>query len=60
MRFTRYPAGLINDLKKIKGENIPEKKISKAMAPLFFSNPLKGWGSTHPPIEKRIEVLERM
>ena len=61
VKFTRYPNGLINALKKIRDENpVPEKKISKAIAPLFFANPLKNAFSTHPPIEKRIEVLERM
>jgi len=61
VKFTRYPAGLIGALKKIRHDNPPtEKKVTKAVAPLFFSNPLKGWGSTHPSLEKRIEVLERM
>ena len=61
VKFTRYPGGLINALKKIKNDVVqPEKKISKAIAPLFFANPFKGLGSTHPPIEKRISTLERM
>lgn len=61
VKFTRYPKGLIGALKKIKNEHSPpEKKVSKAVAPLFFSNPLKNLASTHPPLEKRIEVLERM
>ncbi|MBR9702364.1 M48 family metallopeptidase [Candidatus Pacearchaeota archaeon] len=61
VKFTRYPDGLIRALKKIKGEHAPpEKKISKAIAPLFFANPFKGLGSTHPPVDKRIETLERM
>lgn len=60
VKFTRYPNGLIGALTKIQKENYPEKKISKAIAPLFFSNPLKGLGSTHPPIEKRIKMLQRM
>lgn len=61
VQFTRYPAGLIKALKKIKYDNAPqEKRVSKAVAPLFFSNPLKNITSTHPPLEKRIEVLERM
>ena len=61
VKFTRYPEGLIKALEKIKHEHAPvEKKISKAVAPLFFSNPFKNLGSTHPPIEKRIEVLKRM
>jgi len=61
VKFTRYPPGLIGALKKIKEENQPrDKKINKAIAPLFFANPFKELGSTHPAIEKRIEVLERM
>jgi len=66
VKFTRYPMGLISALKKIKGEHIDEKeskKINKAVAPLFISNPFKKIGnlaSTHPPIDKRIEILERM
>jgi len=61
VKFTRYPSGLINALKKIKDDVVePEKKVSKAVAPLFFSNPLKGLSSTHPAIEKRISALERM
>jgi heat shock protein HtpX len=60
VKFTRYPNGLINALKKIKEENQPEKKVPKAVAPLFFANPFGNLASTHPAIEKRISVLERM
>ncbi|MBS3070768.1 M48 family metallopeptidase [Candidatus Pacearchaeota archaeon] len=61
VKFTRYPRGLIGALKKIERENVfPEKKVSKAVAPLFFSNPLKNLTSTHPSIEKRIKALEKM
>lgn len=60
VKFTRYPPGLIGALKKIKLENQPDKKINKAVAPLFFANPFRELGSTHPPIEKRIQTLERM
>ena len=61
VKFTRYPDGLIKALKKIQTDNSPpEKQVSKAVAPLFFSNPFKGIGRTHPPLEKRISVLERM
>jgi len=59
VKFTRYPAGLIGALKKIKYD-VPEKKVPKTVAPLFFANPFKNIGNTHPPIEKRIETLERM
>ncbi len=59
VKFTRNPNGLIGALEKIKKENTPEKKVSKALAPLFFSNPFKGnLTATHPPLEKRIEVLK--
>jgi len=61
VKFTRYPDGLIHALKKINNEHVPlEKRVSKAVAPLFFANPFKNLGSTHPPIEKRISALERM
>ncbi len=61
VKFTRYPPGLIGALKKIKEEGQQrDKKINKAVAPLFFANPFKELGSTHPAIEKRIEVLEKM
>ena len=60
VKFTRYPQGLIGALTKIGKENIAERKVSKAVAPLFFTNPLSNLSSTHPPLEKRIEVLKRM
>ncbi|MBU4069384.1 MAG: M48 family metallopeptidase [Nanoarchaeota archaeon] len=61
VKFTRYPLALINALKKIQADNFPpEKLVSKVVAPLFFANPFKKLGSTHPPIAKRIEALERM
>ncbi len=61
VKFTRYPGGLIHALEKIKADVVqPEKRVSKAVAPLFFANPFKGLTSTHPPIEKRIEILKRM
>ena len=60
VKFTRYPPGLIGALEKIKYANAPEKKITKAIAPLFFANPFKELGATHPSIEKRIELLRKM
>jgi heat shock protein HtpX len=63
IKFTRYPKGLIGALKKIKQDysyESREKKVSKAIAPLFFANPFKNITSTHPPIEKRISALEKM
>lgn len=65
VKFVRSPTGLIGALKKIKQQHInPEesRRISKAVAPLFISNPFKNSDitSTHPSLEKRIEILERM
>tara|TARA_Y100000296_G_scaffold86165_1_gene124943 strand:+ start:154 stop:1023 length:870 start_codon:yes stop_codon:yes gene_type:complete len=60
VKFTRYPQGLIGALKKIRKDNQPEKKISKAVAPLFFSNPFRNLGGTHPDINDRIKMLQRM
>jgi heat shock protein HtpX len=66
VKFTRSPTGLIKALEKIKQDsNKPaDKQITKAVAPLFISDPLKknldNLMSTHPPIAKRIELLERM
>ena len=68
VKFIRSPTGLKNALKKIKNEHAPNSKqkhkYNKAVAPLFISDPFKrniqGLFQTHPPIQKRIEVLERM
>jgi heat shock protein HtpX len=60
VKFTRYPRALANALRKIKDDSIVEKKVSKAVSPLFFANPLGKITSTHPPIEDRIKVLESM
>lgn len=62
VKFTRSPTGLISALKKIKSDTTI-MKVSGAVAPLFIANPFKklsGLTATHPPIEKRIEILERM
>jgi len=61
VKFTRYPGGLIGALKKIQVDSSPpDKKVNKAVAPLFFSNPFRNIGRTHPPLDERIKVLERM
>ena len=67
VKFIRSPTGLIRALKKIGAEHPSEeskKKISKAVAPLFISDPFKkkveNAFSTHPPLSKRIETLEKM
>ncbi|MFH1310887.1 MAG: M48 family metallopeptidase [Nanoarchaeota archaeon] len=68
VKFTRYPVGLANALKKIKSEHISERekksRFPKAMAPLFISDPFKrkvqNLFSTHPNIDDRIRKLESM
>ena len=68
VKFTRYPRGLANALRKIKNDNVSQedaKRYNKATAPLFISNPfriqkMRELTSTHPSLEKRIELLERM
>ncbi|OGZ63538.1 MAG: hypothetical protein A2812_01330 [Candidatus Staskawiczbacteria bacterium RIFCSPHIGHO2_01_FULL_36_16] len=67
VKFTRYPQGLLGALRKIKGDTRlgdhgknERHQVSRALAPMFFSNPFRNILSTHPPIEKRIEILERM
>jgi len=63
VKFTRSPTGLIGALEKIKRDS-NELKVSGAVAPLFMSDPgrrdLSDFFATHPSIDKRIEVLERM
>jgi heat shock protein HtpX len=65
VKFTRSPTGLIKALKKLKGNPLtPHAKITKAVAPLFISDPFgkesDSWWSTHPSLDNRIALLERM
>lgn len=71
-RFTRYPQGLASALEKIarpfKRNRMASggDRSSKTLAPLCTVNPLagrsrlKGWFSTHPPTEVRVQVLRSM
>jgi heat shock protein HtpX len=65
--FTGRPLSLANALKKLEiGVNqIPMRNASPASAHLFIVNPLRSGGvmklfSTHPPIEERVERLQRI
>jgi heat shock protein HtpX len=67
VKFTRYPVGLANALRKIKSEHVEHdelKKFNKETAPLFISDPFKrsftNLFATHPPIDSRIQRLEAM
>lgn len=69
--FTRNPLSLATALEKINASTSPLRTARKGTAHFFISDPLKrkldnseGFLadvlSTHPPIEKRIELLKRM
>lgn len=62
--LTRYPEGLISALRKIGSDEEPMANANQATSHLYIANPFKGGFmsellSTHPPIEKRIEALEK-
>ncbi len=63
-QFTRYPEGLASALEKIAGSAASMGDVSRAVAPMYTVNPrrglLGGLFSTHPPTEKRIQVLRSM
>jgi heat shock protein HtpX len=64
-RFTRYPEGLASALEKISGHYTSRRETSRVLAPLYIVNPMEalaamGLFSTHPPVEKRVEVLRSM
>lgn len=63
--FTRYPEGLASAL-ELLGGHAQLQQVSKATAPLYIVSPLKGgnalrgWFSTHPPIDERVKILRGM
>jgi len=63
-QLTRYPEGLASALEKIKKKNSGEMNVSESISHLFITDPkrspLDELFATHPPIEKRIEVLRAM
>jgi len=60
VKFMRTPTGLIGALTKIK--NNQEMKVAGSISPLFFAKPNRAAElfSTHPPLEKRIDILKKM
>ena len=67
VKFVRSPTGLIRALEKLKNNpSTPHKKITKAVAPLFISDPFEhnkktdSWLSTHPTLDNRIAILKKM
>lgn len=64
-RLTRYPEGLASALEKISGAHIKQESANKVTAPMYIEAPYTGKMSlnafsTHPPIQKRIEILRKM
>ena len=67
VKFSRFPTGLKNALEKIKHEHPSHqdtRRYPKAVATLFISEQFKkkidSLFSTHPPLDDRIKLLERM
>jgi heat shock protein HtpX len=67
VELTRNPAGLLSALKKLQQNDVPFKKMNHATAAMCIDDPLQHHDTwmhhlydTHPPIEERIAVLEKM
>jgi heat shock protein HtpX len=67
VKLIRSPTGLIRALEKLKNNPLtPHAKITKAVAPLFISDPFDhnkksdSWLSTHPTLDNRIAILKKM
>jgi heat shock protein HtpX len=64
--FTRYPNGLASALEKISRGPGSAKKTNRTVAPMYIINPMQahsrraGMFSTHPPTQKRIDILRSM
>jgi heat shock protein HtpX len=68
VEFTRNPVGLKNALLKISSSDLDVQKAKEATSGMYFASPFSkerkrkaaSLFSTHPPIQSRIERLERM
>lgn len=76
VQYTRNPNAILQALRTIAQEQLPKEsqerklakdtqgfldnKLAKPCAHMFFLQGFKGAFATHPPIHKRIEVLESM
>ncbi|MFH0849231.1 MAG: M48 family metallopeptidase [archaeon] len=64
VELTRYPEGLALALEKILKMNRGNMNVSEGMSHLFFvdpnSSPLDALYATHPPLERRIQILRSM
>jgi len=61
VKLTKQPQGLIAALKKLSESNLELKTATTATAHLYIVRPkMATLFSTHPPIEERINILEKM
>jgi heat shock protein HtpX len=67
VELTRNPAGLLSALRKLQANDKPLATYNHATAAMFIDNPLEHHShafnhlfDTHPPLEDRIAVLERI
>ncbi len=61
-QFTRYPEGLASALEKVAGQQAPAAEVSRVLAPMYIAPPSQAMSlmSTHPPMEKRVNILRGM
>ena len=61
--LTRYPAGMIGALEKIKQDADAPAEVNRGLAHMYLSVPKSMLSdnlfSTHPPLESRIERLKK-
>jgi heat shock protein HtpX len=67
VELTRNPAGLLSALKKLQQNDLPFKGMNHSTAAMCIDDPLQHHETwyhrlydTHPPIEERIEALEKI
>jgi heat shock protein HtpX len=67
VQLTRYPQGLANALRKLRGEAAVVKSANRGIAHLFIANPIEKYQAkadspfaSHPPLEDRIARLEAL
>lgn len=60
VQYTRNPIALANALKKIDEEQTYFVNTNSITSSMFIVSPLNNKNNTHPPIEKRIEILLKL
>lgn len=65
IEMTRYPEGLENALNKLQAFGQPMQQVSKTMAHMYISNPLRPKFfnrvlASHPPLQERIARIQEM